>query len=209
MIEIILKASWKGIINKNTLTIPCSTNCYFSGQYLSCKTVPELLKVYYEVNISHIFLNPFWRYDSCLSFAMPFHELKTTMLCQNDDLLNYAVNCEIFRKIITRAKYFGKHSKLFITKRSKTYYKIRQVFYYKTREIFITKLCNLFYYKANCFSYKTWQVLQNAPIITKCGATPCSTCVDCILNNMICNRRLYLKLDVRIYLLHCNLTLHG
>ena len=155
----------------------------------------------------HIF---FWiRFEDMTLVFLLLCLFTTIMLCQNDDLLNYAVNCEIFRKIITRAKYFGKYSTPFITKRSKTYYKIRQVFYYKTRQIFITKFCNLFYYKASRFCYKTWQVLQNAPIITKCGPTPCSTCVDCILNNMICNRRLYLKLDVRMYLLHCNLTLHG
>ena len=42
---------------------------------------------------------------------MPFYELKTAMLCQNDDLMNHAASCEIFRKIITHAKYFAKYSK--------------------------------------------------------------------------------------------------
>ena len=114
----------------------------------------------------HIF---FWiRFEDMTLVFLLLCLFTTTMLCQNDDLLNYAVNCEIFRKIITRAKYFGKYSTPFITKRSKTYYKIRQVFYYKTRQIFITKLCNLFYYKASRFVtkrrryYKMRRLLQNA-----------------------------------------------
>ena len=42
---------------------------------------------------------------------MPFYELKTTILCQNDDLMNHAANCETFRKINTHAEYFSKYSK--------------------------------------------------------------------------------------------------
>ena len=108
----------------------------------------------------HIF---FWiRFEDMTLVFLLLCLFTTTMLCQNDDLLNYAVNCEIFREIITRAKYFGKYSTPFITKRSKTYYKIRQVFYYKTRQIFITKLCT-FLLQSEPF------LLQNMAVITKCA----------------------------------------
>ena len=37
--------------------------------------------------------------------------LRGKVLCQNGDLMNYAANCEICRKIITQAKYCAKYSK--------------------------------------------------------------------------------------------------
>ena len=110
--------------------------------------------MYYEVNISHIFLNSFGRYDSCLSFVMPFHELKTTMLCQNDDLLKYAVNCKIFRKIITHVKYFAKYSKSLLQN------EVRLITKYG--RFFITERCNLSITKRTV-------LLQNVAGITKCA----------------------------------------
>ena len=96
------------------------------------------------------------------------------------------------------------------------YYKTRQnllqnvaAFLLKSKTNLYYKMRQRFYYKTSRFYYKTWQVLQNAPIITKRGTTSCSTCVDGILNNMIYDIRLYLKLDVPLFLLHCNLTLQG
>lgn len=75
-----------------------------------------ILNVYYEVKISHIilFLYLFYRYDSYLSYSIPFYELKTTVLCQNDYLMNHAAKCEVFLKIITHVKYLSKYSKLHI-----------------------------------------------------------------------------------------------
>ena len=42
---------------------------------------------------------------------MSFYEQNTIVLSQKNNLLNHAVNCEIFRKNILHAKYFAKYSK--------------------------------------------------------------------------------------------------
>ena len=166
MIEIILKASWKGIINKNTLTIPCSTNCYFSGQYSSCKIVPELLKVYYEVNISHIFLNPFWRYDSCLSFVMPFHDYNVMSkrrfveLCRK--IAKFFARLLHVRNILentvrpllqNEVKLITKYDRFFITKQGKSLLQNSATFFITKPAVFVTKRGRY---------YKMRRLLQNA-----------------------------------------------
>ena len=50
---------------------------------------------------------------------MSFYEQKTLVLCQNNNLLNHAANCKIFRKNILQAKYFAKYSKLFFLRKRK------------------------------------------------------------------------------------------
>ena len=42
---------------------------------------------------------------------MSFYEQNTIVLRQNNNLLNYAANCEIIRKNISYAKHFAKYSK--------------------------------------------------------------------------------------------------
>ena len=46
---------------------------------------------------------------------MSFYEQKTINLSRNNNLLNHAANCEIFRKNILHAKYFAKYSEPFPT----------------------------------------------------------------------------------------------
>ena len=57
---------------------------------------------------------PFYNY--ILSCFISFYEVKTSVLCQNGDLMNQAANCEIFRMIIMSANYWAKYSQPLSTK---------------------------------------------------------------------------------------------
>ena len=101
-----LNTHWVNCNVIENISKPCRKELLnISGQYFNYRIIFRWM-----LCSQNTILYPYQRYGYCLSSLMFFYQQKSTVLCQNYNLLNHVGSCEIFCKTISNAKYFAKYS---------------------------------------------------------------------------------------------------